>query len=146
VSNVLEVTGETTLQSNLKVADNINVGNLTADEMKKANNGGYIVAKQDIIAKHDIIAENNATITNKLTSGSLSTGAAGATSLTVTEHSTLATASVEQLDSGLTVTEGLALGTITEIVGQVPALELKTQENGSVRLCFNFGTTIAPAE
>ncbi len=134
VDNTLEVTGATTIQSNLTVADNINVGVLTDEEKIIAENGGYIVAKRDIIAKQDLNAGNNivaggsATVAKDLTVGNgndENTGTITATKLvtapTLAADSTVTTPKLEvdtvttsgdtvtvdkslQIDKGLTVT------------------------------------------
>jgi hypothetical protein len=117
LDNTFKVTNEAILQNNLKVADNLNVGNLTAAEMKEADNGGYIVAKQDIIAKHDLIAENDATVENNLT---------------VNNHTK--TKILEATDIQI------------KDQGQVPALELYHFKTGSYQLRFKFNTELAISE
>jgi len=57
VEGFTDIDGDTTIKSNLKVEDNINVG--TPVTPATADNGGYIVAKEDITAEHDLIAKNN---------------------------------------------------------------------------------------
>ena len=64
VEGITELAGETTIKSNLKVDDNINVGALTDEEKATADNGGNIVAKNDITAKNDLIAENDLRVDN----------------------------------------------------------------------------------
>lgn len=64
VEGTAEVNGDTTIHSNLKVDDNINVGNLSDAEKATGDNGGNIVAKNDITAKHDLKAENDLSIGN----------------------------------------------------------------------------------
>ena len=62
VEGTAEIVGDTTIDSNLKVEDNINVGNLTSEEKVTDNNGGCIVAKNDIIAKQNLTAGQKLTV------------------------------------------------------------------------------------
>lgn len=99
VEGIAEIAGDATIRSNLKVEDNINVGSLAEEEKADANNGGCIVARNNITAKENLIAnidisagrnltvDNDATIKTSLVVGERAdTDSAKAGTITAKTH------------------------------------------------------------
>lgn len=74
VEGTAEITGDTDVRSNLTVDDNINVGNPTT--AATGNNGGCIVAKNNITAEQNLVAGQNLTVggTAEITGNTTVTG------------------------------------------------------------------------
>lgn len=72
IDSTLEVANDTSIQRSLSVGANINIGD--PDDPATVNDGGYIVAKNDITAEHDLIAKHDIKATEKATVKSLVVG------------------------------------------------------------------------
>lgn len=146
INDTLTVVGETSLQSNLYVEDNINVG--TPVTPATADNGGYIVAKKDITAEQDLIAKRDIKATKKVTAESLvvgertsgdSTEAGTIIAKTLVKTPALEATSVDVDSITSDATDGLVIYPKAKINNTLEVIDTATLNNG---LAVTNGNTI----